>query len=118
MASGHHWMARGDVSCVCLAAPLHELVGASVVPPNPLWGLSTPYTQSSGDTETGWLCIFPPQHFIYFLQQMGSEPRVRAFPGEGDHSVLYGRARITCGAGVVLDSPTWEHVWTQGGDVS
>ena len=28
----------------------------------------------------GSLCIFTPQHFIDFLQQTGSEPRVCAFP--------------------------------------
>ena len=40
------------------------------------------------DTETGWLCIFTPQHFIDFLQQTGQGRGGATAPGNGEVSVL------------------------------
>ena len=64
----------------------------------------------------GWLCIFTPQHFIDILQQMGSESRVCAFLCGGNVCPL-GEGKNHMGGVRVLESPTWEHVWTSGGGV-
>ena len=55
--------------------------GLGCAPSSSLGVSLSPVHSFLGDTEMGWLCIFQPQHFIYFLQQMGSELRVHAFPG-------------------------------------
>ena len=65
----------------------------------------------------GWLCIFAPQHFLDLLQETGSEPRVRAFPWGGRPFCPLGEGKNHTGGGQVLESPTWEHVWTPGGGV-
>ena len=65
-----------------------------------------------------WLCIFAPQNFIDFLQQTGSEPNVSLPLGRETFLSFRGGQESHVGRGLVLESPTWEHVWTQGGDVS
>ena len=65
----------------------------------------------------GWLCIFAPQHFIDFLQQMASEPRVHAFPWGGRPFCPLGEGKNDMVGGRMLESPTWEHVWTPDGGV-
>ena len=65
----------------------------------------------------GWLCIFAPQHFLDFLQQTGSEPRVRAFPWGRRPFCPLGEGKNHMGGVRVLESPNWKHVWTSGGGV-
>ena len=66
----------------------------------------------------GWLCIFAPQHFIDFLQQTGSEPWFCVFPWGGrPFCPLRGGQESHRVGGQVLESPSWEHVWTPGGGV-
>ena len=81
-----------------------------------LWVSPRPVHRVLGDTETVWLCIFTSQHFIDILQQTGSEWRVCAFPCGGNVCPL-GEGKNHMGGVRVLESPTWEHVWTLGGGV-
>ena len=116
LASSRPWKARGDVSCA-LQCPCRDCWGLGGAPSSSLFVSPRPIHGFLGDTETGWLCIFTPQYFIDILHQMGSEPRVHAFPWEGRPFCPLGKGKNHMGAGQVLESPTGEHVCTLGGGV-
>ena len=64
-----------------------------------------------------WLCIFTPQHFIDFLQQTGSEPIAHLPLGRKTFLSLWGEQESHGVGGRVLESTSWEHVWTPGESV-
>ena len=69
----------GRQLCVPGGAPAQASWGLGGAPSSSLGVSTRPVHRVLGDTETGWLCIFAPQHFIDFLQQTGSELWVHAF---------------------------------------
>ena len=98
-------------------APAGASWGLGGAPSSSLGVSPCPVNSVLGDTEAGWLCIFTPQHFIDFLQQTGSELRVHAFPWGGRPFCPLGEGKNDMVGGRMLESPTWEHVWTLGGGV-
>ena len=106
----------GRQLCVPCCDPAGAVWGLGGAPSSSLWIYPRPVHRVLGDTETVRLSIFAPQHFIDILQQMGSEWRVCAFPCGGNVCPL-GEGKNHMGGVRVLESPTWEHVWTLGGGV-
>ena len=100
-----------------LAAPQQGLFGAWMVPHPPLWvSLHTPCIEF-WETQKRAGCAFSHNTLLTFYSK-GAQSLICAFPwggrpfcplGEGNnHRVLGGR---------VLESTSWEHVWTPGGGV-
>ena len=111
-------MARGDVSCVCLAAPLHGLVGASVVPPPPHCGsLHAPCTEFWETQKRAGCAFLHHNTLLTFYSKQAQSRGCAPSPGEGDPSVFRGEQESHGVGGRVLESPTWEHVWTLVGGV-
>ena len=110
------WKAHGDISSVCLVVPLQGLFGAQVMPPPPLCGsLHAPCTEF-WETQKRAGCAFSHHNtLLIFYSKWAQSSGCVPSPGEGDHSVLYGRKRITWVGGRVLESPTWSMCGLQVG---
>ena len=105
------------MSAVCaLQCPCRGCLGTGWCPLLLSVDLSTPRAQSSGRHRNGPSVHFRITTLIDILQQMGSEWRVCAFPCGGNVCPL-GEGKNHMGGVRVLESPTWEHVWTSGGGV-
>ena len=94
LESGQAWNTHGNISSVCLMAPLQGLVrGLNDAPSSSLGVCPRCLHRDLGDTEVGWPCIFT-QHFIELsVANRGSEPRVQAFLWGGRPSCPLGESR-------------------------
>ena len=92
--------------------------GAWVVPPPPLWGsLQAPCTVF-WETQKRAGCAFSHHNTLLNLYSKWAQSRGCVLsPGEVDLFVFRGEQESHGVGGRVLESPTWEHVWTLVGGV-
>ena len=89
LASGHPWKSHGDISWVCMVAPLSGADGAWLVPPPPLWGsLQAPCTVF-WETQKWAGCAFSHHNtLLTFYSKRAQRRGCVPSHGERDLSVL------------------------------
>ena len=89
------------------------------VPPPPLSGsLHTLYTEF-WETQKWAGCAFLHHNTLLTFYSKQAQSKGACLPlGRETILSLMGGQESHVGQGLVLDSPTWEHAWTLGGDVS
>ena len=89
------------------------------VPPPPLSGSLLTLCTEFWETQKGAGCAFLHHSTLLTFYSKRAQSKGARLP-LGRETILsfMGGQESHVGRGLVLDSPTWEHVWTQGGDVS